>query len=90
MWNEAGVVRSGSCLKRALHRLQELEATVGPAMARRCHEARNLQQTGWLIARSALAREESRGGALPHRLSSHNDQRFLKHSVVAGNAIRVE
>jgi L-aspartate oxidase len=90
MWNEAGVVRSGSGLKRALHRLQDMGAGIGPVTTRRCHEARNLQQTGLLIARSALAREESRGAHYRTDFPAHDDKRFLKHSVVCGDAIRFE
>jgi len=41
-------------------------------------------ETGMLIARSALAREESRGA--PHRLDfpAHDDAKFKKHSVLLG------
>jgi len=47
--------------KHALHRLQNLGAGLGAAIARRCCEAYDMHQTGLLITRSALAREESRG-----------------------------
>ncbi|MGE5206118.1 MAG: L-aspartate oxidase [Chlamydiota bacterium] len=90
MWNEVGIVRSGSGLKRGLHRLQDLGAALGPATTRRCYEARNLQQTGLLIARSALAREESRGAHYRTDFPAHDDQRFLKHSVLCGDTIRFE
>ncbi len=90
MWNEVGIVRTASGLKRGLHRLQDLGAGLGPAMTRRCHEARNLQQAAWLIARSALAREESRGAHYRTDFPAHDDKRFLKHSVLCGDTIRFE
>jgi L-aspartate oxidase len=90
MWNEVGIVRSGSGLKRGLHRLQDLGAGLGPAMTRRCHEAHNLQQAAWLIARSALAREETRGAHYRTDFPAHDDKRFLKHSVLCGDTIRFE
>lgn len=90
MWDDVGVVRSGSGLQRALHRLQELGANVGQPATRRCCEARNLQQAAWLITRSALAREESRGAHYRTDFPAHDDKRFLQHSVVAGSLIHFE
>lgn len=90
MWNEVGVVRSGSGLRRALHRLQELGVSLGAATTRRCHEARNIQQAGVLITRSALAREESRGAHYRIDFPAHDDRRFLKHSLLCGESIRFE
>ena len=54
------------------------------------NEAANILQAGLLIARSALAREESRGAhyRLDHPLK--NDAKYLKHSVVTGDKIRFE
>jgi len=43
-----------------------------------------------LIARSALARLESRGAHYRLDYPSHDDARFKKHSVVRGDAIRFE
>lgn len=90
MWNDVGVVRSGGGLRRALHRLQDLSAAIPSAGSRRCHEACNLQQVGLLIARSALAREESRGAHYRTDFPAHDDKRFLKHSVVCGDGVRFQ
>lgn len=90
MWNEVGVVRSGSGLKHALRRLQDLGADFGTATTRRCYEAHNMQQAGLLITRSALAREESRGAHYRTDYPAHDDKRFLKHSVVRGDCIRFQ
>jgi L-aspartate oxidase len=90
MWSDVGIVRTGSGLKRALHRLQDMGATLAPPTTRRSHEARNMHQTGLLIARSALAREESRGAHYRTDFPAHDGKRFLKHSLVEGEAIRFE
>jgi L-aspartate oxidase len=57
---------------------------------RREYEARNLQIAGSLVARCALAREESRGAHYRTDFSDHNDVKFKKHSIVAGEKIRFE
>ena len=43
-----------------------------------------------LIAKSALAREESRGAHYRTDFPVHDDKKFLKHSVVAGEKIKFE
>ena len=58
MWEQAGIARSASGLRACLATLDEVEARL-PAGAT---EEANLIDTGRLIARSALMREESRGG----------------------------
>jgi L-aspartate oxidase len=58
--------------------------------SRRCWEARNIHQAALLIARSALAREESRGAHYRTDFPAHNDAKFLKHSVVCGEKISFE
>ena len=90
MWSEVGVVRTGSGLRRALHRLQDMGTALGPAITRRSHEARNMHQAGLLIARSALAREESRGAHYRTDFPALDDKRFLKHSIVEKEAVRFE
>jgi L-aspartate oxidase len=57
---------------------------------RRSQEAANILQTGLLIARSALAREESRGAHYRLDFPVKNDRKFNKHSVVKGDAIVFE
>lgn len=90
MWKHVGIVRSGSGLKQAIHRLEEIAAQVSRPHSRREFEARNLQIAGMLVARSALAREESRGAHYRTDFPDHNDLKFGKHSVVAGEKIRFE
>ena len=88
MWQQVGVVRDGKALQQVVPELRGLQL---PALGdRRSHEAANIQQAGLLIARSALAREESRGAhyRLDHPLK--NDAKYRKHSVVSGDNIRFE
>ena len=87
MWKQAGIVRTGSGLKQAITSLEELDAQLSHAHNRREFEARNLRTNGLLVARSALAREESRGAHYRTDFPDHNDTKFLKHSVVAGDKI---
>ena len=90
MWKDAGIVRTGSGLKRALRELEETEALMSHPHSRREFEARNLQIAGLLVARSALAREESRGAHYRTDFPDHNDAKFRKHSVIAAGKVRFE
>ena len=88
MWRDAGIVRTGSGLKRAIEQLEALGARVAHPKTRRAWEALNLRQAGLLVARSALAREESRGAHYRLDFPAHDDAKFLKHSIVRGESIR--
>ncbi len=87
MWEHVGIVRTGTGLKQAITRLEALGPRVAHPQTRRAWEAQNLRQTGLLVARSALAREESRGAHYRIDFPDHNDPKFLKHSVVNGDSI---
>jgi L-aspartate oxidase len=90
MWKEVGIVRTGSGLKQAISRLEEIGQPISKPRSRREYEARNLQIAGLLVARSALAREESRGAHYRTDYPDHNDVKFKKHSVALGEKIRFE
>ncbi len=90
MWREVGIVRIGGGLRRAVKELESLCVRLPQPSCRRCCEARNLYQSALLIARSALAREESRGAHYRMDYPAHNDSRFRKHSIVVGEKIRFE
>jgi L-aspartate oxidase len=59
-WERCGIVRDGDGLRAACAALDRAESAA-PAFTPERAEARNMQQVALLIARSALAREESRG-----------------------------
>jgi L-aspartate oxidase len=88
MWKDVGVVRSGSKMKGAVQHLQRLAERVAHPRTRRAYEARNLHTAALLVARCALAREESRGAHYRIDFPAHNDAKFLKHSVVRGETVR--
>ena len=90
MWKDAGIVRTGKGLKQAITRLEEIGTRVSRPHSRREFEARNLQIAGMLVARSALAREESRGAHYRTDFPDHNDTKFQWHSVLQGEKIWFE
>ncbi|MGA9565191.1 MAG: L-aspartate oxidase [Candidatus Korobacteraceae bacterium] len=90
MWQNVAVVRDGKTLRQALAELTALQASAPKATDRRAHEADNILQTGMLIARSALAREESRGAHYRLDYPLKNDRKFSKHSVVRADSISFE
>jgi L-aspartate oxidase len=90
MWQQVGVVRDGKALQQLVPELRAMQAKAPQADDRRSREAVNIVEAGLLIARSALAREESRGAhyRLDHPLK--NDVKYRKHSVVTGENIRFQ
>ncbi len=89
MWRNVGVVRDGVRLKKTIAELEALRAEVPTKASRRAWVAANVLETGLLIARSALAREESRGA---HYRTDFPEKReaYRKHSVVRSGEIRFE
>lgn len=90
MWNKAGIVRSRQGLAEAEHHLQAAAERLPLPFSRRNCEARNIHTTALLIARSALARLESRGAHYRTDCPAHDDARFKKHSIVGENGVRFE
>jgi L-aspartate oxidase len=88
MWQNVGVVREGKNLRQVVAELSALQPPAGSD--RRTSEAANILQAGLLIARSALAREESRGAHYRLDYPLKNEARFHNHSVVSGEKIRFE
>ncbi len=88
MWQHVGVVRDGKTLQQVVPELRNLQSQIPAGGQRRAYEAINILQTGLLIARSALAREESRGAH--YRLDNplKNDRKYQKHSIISGDNLR--
>ncbi len=61
LWEKVGILRGGKDLAAAVDRLQEISTPRPERPRRRGMELRNIHQVALLIARCALAREESRG-----------------------------
>jgi L-aspartate oxidase len=88
MWRGAGVVRTRAGMQEAIRVLEAMSARLAHPRTRRSHEAANLHLAGLLVARSALAREESRGAHYRTDYPAHDDKKFLKHSAVKGESVR--
>jgi len=88
LWKHAGIVRSSTGMRDTIRMLEDLWPRVAHPRTRRSYEAANLHLAGLLVARSALAREESRGAHYRTDYPGHDDKRFLKHSVVEGESLR--
>lgn len=88
-WSKAGIVRDAEGLHEMLRRLQDVPWLPHPANATRVEcEVRNMHLVATLIARCALAREESRGA---HTRTDFPDKRseFQKHSVAKKGNLEV-
>jgi L-aspartate oxidase len=91
LWREVGILRSGKELADAIKQLQALELPKSEKPGRAGHELRNLHALALLIARSGLAREESRGSHYRSDFPFRNDEDFGKHSVVQkGKEVKFE
>jgi len=85
--NEVGIVRTRMGMQKAVKTLEEMAPKLAHPKTRRAHEASNLHLAGQLVARSALAREESRGAHYRMEYPDHDDKKFLKHSVIRGDKV---
>ncbi|HSE50037.1 MAG TPA: L-aspartate oxidase [Terriglobales bacterium] len=81
-WNKIGIVRDGAGLKDAVSRLEAMKKRLPAPAGRRACEAHNLQVCASVIARSALARLESRGAHYRTDYPAHDDAHFRKHTVL--------
>src|SRR5215471_2403574 len=88
MWAKVGIVRSGQTLREAVERLHSMNACLPQPVSRRACEACNIHTSALLIARSALARLESRGAHYRIDYTSHDDAKFKKHSIITEAGVR--
>ena len=80
MWERVGILRSRASLQRALTEFEQIaRAPLRPA-------PRNFLTAATLIARSALWREESRGGHFRVDFPARDDERWRAHSVIQKDA----
>jgi L-aspartate oxidase len=87
MWSELGIVRMRPGMQKAVNCLQEMAPKLAHPKTRRAQEAANLHLAALLVARSALAREESRGAHYRIDYPDHDDRKFLKHSVIRDETV---
>ena len=82
MWRQVGIMRDGKDLAGAVTQLQAMEIPKCEKPGRADCEMRNLHSLALLMARSALAREESRGSHYRSDFPYRDDEKFGKHSIV--------
>jgi L-aspartate oxidase len=82
-WDLCGILRTPEGLAEAVALLGREGPPPGPLPE--AFEARNMQQTAWLIARAALARRESRGAHFRADCPAR-EHAFEKHSITRNDA----
>jgi succinate dehydrogenase / fumarate reductase flavoprotein subunit/fumarate reductase flavoprotein subunit len=95
MWESVGIVRNGANLKGAIERINglskraiQLSAPGGRAFNltwQQCVDLRNMLTASSLIARSALAREDSRGAHYREDYPNTDQTNWLKNIYLARN-----
>ncbi|HUU12570.1 MAG TPA: hypothetical protein VM182_02530, partial [Terriglobia bacterium] len=83
LWEKVGIIRQGKGLREAVTELKSLDLALPAEPLRPDYEARNILEVARLIAASALAREESRGGHYREDFPLKNDTAPPQHSFVA-------
>jgi L-aspartate oxidase len=82
LWRQVGIMRDGKDLAGVIAQLQAIELPKCDKPGRREYEVCNLHSLALLMARSALAREESRGSHYRSDFPYRDDEKFGKHSIV--------
>jgi L-aspartate oxidase len=80
-WEHIGLIRSGQALSRFSATMESLPESAAGELTRASIELANIRTVAWLIARAALAREESRGA---HWRTDYPEKSpaFEKHSRI--------
>jgi L-aspartate oxidase len=81
-WEHCAVVRSGEGLLRAIEQLESIHCSADVKADRHEYELRNMHTVALLIARCALAREESRGAHYRTDFPE-TEAAFQKHSTIS-------
>lgn len=86
MWRHAGLVRTGDGLRAAVAQLAAWRAAASARRVaapddRECRRLASLATVGYLIARAALRREETRGGHFRADFPARDDIHFQKHTT---------
>ena len=82
MWRHVGIMRNGKELSAAVALLENMKLPRSEHPGRQDYELSNLHSLGLLMARSALAREESRGSHYRSDFPYRDDDLFQKHSLI--------
>src|ERR1051326_7712192 len=82
MWRHVGIMRNGKDLSASIAFLEKLSLPKPSHPGRREYELVNLHSLALLMARSALAREESRGSHYRSDFPYRDDDLFQKHSLI--------
>ncbi len=85
LWDKVGIIREGKHLSEAVKRLEELSRLGTPQYSRSVCEAINILTVAPLIARCALAREESRGAHYRSDFPLKRDSNPPRHSYISRN-----
>jgi L-aspartate oxidase len=85
MWRQVGILRDGKDLVAAIEQLKSIELPTSEQPGRAEHELRNMHTLALLMAKSALARQESRGSHYRADFPYRDDEDFSKHSLVQRN-----
>src|SRR5208283_891033 len=86
LWEKVGIIRNGKQLVEAVKRLRDLQAADTHPASRRAYEAANILEVARLIARCALAREESRGAHYRSDFPLKNEAKPPQHSYLSANS----
>jgi len=85
LWDKVGIIRDGKRLSEAVKRLEELSRLDVPQCSRPVCEASNILTVAPLIARCALAREESRGAHYRSDFPLKKQSNPPRHSYISRN-----
>jgi L-aspartate oxidase len=83
LWDKVGIIREGKHLAAAVKRLEELSVPHNQHPTRQTYETCNILTVAPLIARCALAREESRGAHYRSDFPLKRENQPPRHSYVS-------